>query len=401
MYSTIYSTKNKIRGSIITSNSGGTRSINLDISAPNLSEIYDAALAAYERAQVVFSSPRIRAEPSTLSLSQPLIKIEPKWERAIELGLDTQSLGFTVAVLTDGAYVDEFFLEDDKIDIFVMGDSVVESKLDDLNKTPIYTPINAVVPLSTIADIEETVDTNIIRRLNSQRTITLNIIPPDDIALETGVEIVKNQIVNYLRDQNIVKPSTIINITGAADQLDSTKKSLFANYIVAIIIIYLLLVAIFTHWGFPLLIMTTIPLGVAGGIFGIWLFNFIGNLLPIIGLNSVHLSFDMISMLGFLILMGTVVNNPILIVHQAMINKNSGMNAIEAVKNAVEVRLRPIAMSTLTTIFGLAPLVFLAGEGTELYRGVGVIVMFGLLGTAFVSLTFLPALTVYAFKRFY
>ena len=61
-------------------------------------------------------------------------------------------------------------------------------------------------------------------------------------------------------------------------------------------------------------------------------------------------------------------------------------------------RLRPIAMSTLTTVFGLAPLVFLAGEGTELYRGVGVIVMFGLLGTAWVSLTFLPALTVLVLK---
>jgi multidrug efflux pump subunit AcrB len=103
----------------------------------------------------------------------------------------------------------------------------------------------------------------------------------------------------------------------------------------------------------------------------------------------------MIAMLGFLILMGTVVNNPILIVHQAMTNvRDRSMSAMEAVRHAVDARLRPIAMSTLTTVFGLAPLVFLAGEGTELYRGVGVIVMFGLLGTAMVSLTFLPALTV-------
>jgi multidrug efflux pump subunit AcrB len=107
----------------------------------------------------------------------------------------------------------------------------------------------------------------------------------------------------------------------------------------------------------------------------------------------------MIAMLGFLILMGTVVNNPILIVHQAMTNvRDEHMGAMEAVKDAVATRLRPIAMSTLTTVFGLAPLVFLAGEGTELYRGVGVIVMFGLLGTAVVSLTFLPALMVLVLK---
>jgi multidrug efflux pump subunit AcrB len=186
-----------------------------------------------------------------------------------------------------------------------------------------------------------------------------------------------------------------MTISGASDQLQATREALAANYVVAIIIIYLLLVAIFTHWGYPLLIMTTIPLGVAGGILGLWLFNLGGAWLPLIGLAELHLSFDMIAMLGFLILMGTVVNNPILIVHRAMTNvRDRSMNAMDAVRDAVNARLRPIAMSTLTTVFGLAPLVFLAGEGTELYRGVGVIVMFGLLGTAIVSLTFLPALTV-------
>ena len=74
------------------------------------------------------------------------------------------------------------------------------------------------------------------------------------------------------------------------------------------------------------------------------------------------------------------------------------MQAMQAVRDAVDQRLRPIAMSTLTTVCGLAPLVFIAGEGTELYRGVGVIVMFGLLGTAVVALTFLPALTIITLK---
>jgi len=255
------------------------------------------------------------------------------------------------------------------------------------------------VPLSSIARIEETVDTNIIRRLNGQRTVTLNIIPPDRVALETGLDIVKRDLVNYLRETGAVPGSINMTISGASDQLEATQEALAANYVVAIIIIYLLLVAIFTHWGYPLLVMTTIPLGVAGGILGLWLFNLGGAWLPLIGMTRLHLSFDMIAMLGFLILMGTVVNNPILIVHQAMINvRDRGMNALDAVRHAVDARLRPIAMSTLTTVFGLAPLVFLAGEGTELYRGVGVIVMFGLLGTAMVSLTFLPALTVLVLK---
>ena len=380
-------------------NSGGTRSVNLDISGPNLSDIYDAALTAYRRAEAVFDSPRIRADPSTLSLSQPLIEVRPNWERASEVGMTTQDFGYTIAALTDGAFVDEFYLDDDKIDIYLYSKIGRDATIDSLNQIAVYTPIGAVVPLSSLASIEEIVDTNIIRRLNSQRTVTLNIIPPDKVALETGVEIVKREVVDYLRETGKVSSSINMTISGASDQLQATREALAANYIVAIVIIYLLLVAIFTHWGYPLLIMTTIPLGVAGGILGLWLFNLGGELLPLIGLNELHLSFDMIAMLGFLILMGTVVNNPILIVHQAMTNvRDRGMNALDAVRHAVDARIRPIAMSTLTTVFGLAPLVFLAGEGTELYRGVGVIVMFGLLGTAIVSLTFLPALTVMVLK---
>jgi multidrug efflux pump subunit AcrB len=165
--------------------------------------------------------------------------------------------------------------------------------------------------------------------------------------------------------------------------------------VVALILVYLVMVAIFTHWGYPLLIMTTIPLGVAGGIAGLWLMNAVGGLLPAFGLELLNQPFDMISMLGFLILVGTVVNNPILIVHRAAANvREAGRNAADAVREAVDSRLRPIAMSTITTLFGLAPLVFIPGEGTELYRGVGAIVLFGLAGAAIVTLTFLPALTV-------
>jgi multidrug efflux pump subunit AcrB len=101
----------------------------------------------------------------------------------------------------------------------------------------------------------------------------------------------------------------------------------------------------------------------------------------------------MISMLGFLILLGTVINNPILIVDKALINlKEEGMAALDAVKDAVEARLRPIMMTTITTICGLSPLVFIPGEGTELYRGVGAIVLFGLIFSTAVTLTFLPSL---------
>jgi len=312
-----------------------------------------------------------------------------------ELGISAGDIGFTISALTDGAFVDEFLLNDDKIDIYLYGRRGTAATLDELGQLPVYTPTGTVIPLSTVTDIVETVDTSSIRRVDGRRMVTLSIIPPDDVALETAVQTVRDQVVDHLRASGRVPASVGMEISGASDQLDATREALRGNYLVAIVIIYLLLVAIFTHWGYPLLIMTTIPLGVAGGIVGLWLLNWFGAQLPLVGLSALSQPFDMIAMLGFLILMGTVVNNPILIVHQAMGNvRDRGMSARAAVRDAVETRLRPIAMSTLTTVCGLAPLVFLPGAGTELYRGVGAIVLFGVLGTAVVSLTFLPALSV-------
>jgi multidrug efflux pump subunit AcrB len=383
------------RGSIISSNDGGTRSINLDISGPDLATIYDSATAAYRRAQEVFGNPRIQSNPSSLALTQPLIEVVPDWDRAAELGMDAGDVGYAVAALTDGAFVDEFFLDDDKIDIYLFGAASGKLSLDELAQLPVFTPQGSILPLSAIATINETVDTSTVRRINGRRTVTLNIIPPTSVPLETGVEIVREDVIGYLRETGGLPAGVNVEISGASDQLDATKAALAANYPVALIIIFLLLVAIFRHWGYPLLIMTTIPLGIAGGIVGLVLFNGVGALLPLLGLDPLHQPFDMISMLGFLILMGTVVNNPILIVDRAMRDMKEGATtAVEAVAEAVAVRFRPIMMSTLTTICGLSPLVFIPGAGTELYRGVGAIVLFGILGAAIVSLTMLPALTV-------
>ncbi len=382
------------RGSIITSNDAGTRSIDLDISGPRLEAVYAVARAVYARSQEVFGNPRIKSRPPTLSLAQPLIEVRPDWDRAAELGLSAEELGLTVAALTDGAYVDEFFFADDKVDIFLYSRAGTDARADGIGSLLIHTPRGAAIPLASMARVVETVDTATVRRVNGGRTVTLSVVPPEDVALETGVGVVRDQVVGSLRAEGRIPGDVSIDISGASDQLDATRAALGGNYAVALVIVYLLLVAIFGHWGHPLLIMTSIPLGVAGGIAGLWLLNTVGGLLARMGLPPVSQPFDMISMLGFLILMGTVVNNPILIVHRALTSVRGGASPAEAVREAVESRLRPVAMSTVTTVFGLAPLVFLPGAGTELYRGVGAIVLFGLLGTALVTLTFLPALTL-------
>jgi multidrug efflux pump subunit AcrB len=388
------------KGSIISSNDGGTRSINVDVSGANLQDIYQTANRVYERAQDIFDRPRIQTQPSALTLGQPLIEVRPDYEKAAELGLDTEAIGFTVASMTEGAYVDDFFLDDDKIDIYLYGEQGRDPGLGRLSNVLVHTEQGATLPLSSLASIEETVASSTVRRVDGRRTVTLNIIPPDDVALEAGVERVRDDLVQAMRDAGEVPSGITMTLSGASDQLEATRNALSGNFLISLSIVYLLLVAIFSHWGFPLLIMTAIPLGIAGGIVGLALMNLVGSMLPVIGLQPLRQPFDMITMLGFLILLGTVVNNPILVVDQARMNlRRAEMSVVEAVARAVQTRLRPIAMTTLTTVCGLSPLVFLPGEGTELYRGVGVIVLFGLMGAAVVTLTFLPALSVFVLTK--
>ncbi|MBR9906276.1 MAG: efflux RND transporter permease subunit, partial [Gammaproteobacteria bacterium] len=289
------------RGSIISSNDGGTRSITLDIAGNDLNQLYTTANAIYQRAQTVFDNPRIQSRPSALDLGQPLIEIYPDWERAAEVGMDTGELGTTVAVLTNGAYLDDFYLDDEKIDLYGYGPEAGDINLDALATLPIHTPSGINVPLNTLADIRETVGTATLRRVDGRRSVTLDVIPPRSVALEAGIERMQREVIDYLSDEGALPANINVTVSGAGDQLDATRQALTGNALIALAIVYLLLVAIFAHWGYPLLILATIPLGAAGGIVGLWLMNTVGAQLPKIGLNAISQPFDLITMLGFLI----------------------------------------------------------------------------------------------------
>ncbi|WP_417549269.1 efflux RND transporter permease subunit [Methylophaga sp.] len=383
------------RGSIISSDQGGTRAVSLDIAGPDMENLYSTAEFALKRAEQLFDNPQIDSIPGSLSLDQPLIEIRPRWSRLTETGFTADEFGYAVAALSDGAFVDEFFIADDKVDMFLFSNAGQQQNLSGLAGLPVLTPNGDVIPLNALADLEETVDSATLRRVDSRRTVTLLIIPPREVALETAVNKVRNEMIPAMQAEGEVAKGINISISGASDQLDATRESLSENLLVAVILIYLVLVAIFSHWGYPLIILTTVPLGIAGGIVGLVGVNASGSLLNAIGLPAIIQPFDMITMLGFVILLGTVVNNPILIVEQTRRNlTDKAISVHTAVNQAVATRLRPILMATLTTIFGLAPLVFIPGAGTELYRGVGIVVLVGIAVSTLITLTFLPSLLV-------
>ena len=136
----------------------------------------------------------------------------------------------------------------------------------DIEHLLLYTEDGGIVPLSSVATVEETVNTESIRRVDGARTVTLSIIPPREIPLEVGVETVKTELIDALRRSGDVDDSVQMHISGASDLLNATREALGSNFIIAVVVSYLLLVAIFSHWGYPFLILTSVPIGISGGI---------------------------------------------------------------------------------------------------------------------------------------
>jgi len=152
--------------------------------------------------------------------------------------------------------------------------------------------------------------------------------------------------------------------------------------LLALMITYLLMAALFESWLYPFVIIFSVPLGAVGGILGL-------SVLNLFMLQTL----DVLTMLGFVILIGTVVNNPILIIHQSLNHINEdGMTPREAILESIRTRIRPIFMTTTTTVLGLLPLVLFPGAGSELYRGLGSVVLGGLIVSTLFTLVLVPTL---------
>ena len=218
-----------------------------------------------------------------------------------------------------------------------------------------------------------------------KRNITLQVTPPETTALQAALESVEADIVAPLRDSGKL-PGTSVTVGGNADKLGTAIAAIQWNLILAAVIIYLLMSALFENFFYPLIIMFSVPLAGAGGLIGLRLVDALIAPQPL----------DIVTMLGFIILVGTVVNNAILIVHQALNNvRYLGFVGVEAVIESVKTRIRPIFMSTTTSLFGMLPLVLSTGAGSELYRGLGSVILGGLALSTVFTLFIIPSLLAF------
>jgi HAE1 family hydrophobic/amphiphilic exporter-1 len=236
-----------------------------------------------------------------------------------------------------------------------------------------------------LAELRKTTGLTEIRHLERDRTISLQVTPPPEITIQEAMETVRERITPRLEEQGMLD-RVDLGMSGTADKLTQTRRALQWNFVLAAAIVYLLMSALFGNFVYPLIIMVTIPMASAGGFLGLKLVNLFIAAQPL----------DILTMLGFIILVGVVVNNAILIVHQTLNNiRFEGLDYQTAILEAARTRLRPIYMSAATSILGMSPLVLWPGPGSELYRGLGSVVLGGLALSTLFTVFMIPALLMF------
>ena len=362
---------------------GAGRSIDVNISGENLESIIATAL---ELQKIIFETfgtqTQIRPIPS-LELLYPEFNLYPNNDRLKAVGLDSRSFGIALDVLMDGRKIAEYKEEGrNNIDLILKTQKSQISSPEELHRSLIYTPNGGILPLSSLALQKLEYGINEIRHLETNRTITLQINPPQNITLQEAMDKIEKELLEKLRNNGFLGDNKL-TLGGNANQLTKIRLALEGGFILAVFIIYLLMAALYEDFIYPFIILFTIPLALSGGILGLW----------VVDTFLIKQSLDVLTMLGFIILVGIVVNNAILIIYQSLHNiRIYGMDYQKAIIEAIRVRIRPIYMSSLTSLFGMLPLVLAPGAGSEIYRGLGAVILGGLALSTFLTIFLIPCL---------
>ncbi len=360
----------------------GGRTIDVEFSGSDLGRLVDVGGQAFGAIREAIPGSQVRPVPS-LDLGNPEVRVVPDRVRLADLGITARELGIAVDALLDGTRASTVNVDGNELDLTVMGDVQFASRTQDLGNLLLRGPGGQQVTLGSLAQVRLVAGPEQINHSERQRTIALEVRPPDQTPLEAAMEIIQAQVIETFRRQGTLGNDMRVRLAGTADKLRVTFDVLKWNFLLALIITYLLMAALFESFFYPLVIMFSVPMAMAGGLCGLWLVSHLIAYQPL----------DVLTMLGFIILVGTVVNNAILIVHQALnFMRNEGMETHEALRESVRTRVRPIFMSVGTSVFGMLPLVLFPGAGSELYRGLGSVVIGGLAVSTVFTLLLVPAL---------
>ncbi len=383
--------------------------IKIDLMGRDLNEVNDAAMAVMMGLMGKFGPRSVNPDPANFAMPSTELRVTPLDRSLRKLGLNRTDVGLAVQANGDGILFFRDFEKDGELhDLKVISkDALGEQPMDAILSAPIATHTGQIVDLRTVASAERVHGPDEIRHVDRSRAVTLQFTPPPGLPLATAIEDVTS-LVSDLRQSNAIAPGMDVNLAGSAGKMNEIKTALLGNgsffgalsssLFLAFLVVYLVLVVLFQSWSYPFVIMLTVPLATFGGFLGLAIIHYwsvLDRYMPVQNL-------DMLTILGFVILAGVVVNNAILIIHQTLNFLRKDIESPDqAILASVKSRVRPILMSALTSVGGMIPLVLLPGSGSELYRGLGAVVVGGLLVSTVFTLILVPAVlsTVFAVLR--
>jgi multidrug efflux pump subunit AcrB len=363
---------------------GGGRRVQIHLQSKDTAGLQEAAKQGIDWIKEAIDEVNVNANPG-LSMAEPEISLSPNDRAILEQGWTRRDVGSVVRTLGDGLYVGEYFNGSKRLNMILRTDGW--SNPDSLADIPMVTGNGSVAQLSNLVSIDRTVGPSQLRRIDGSRTITLNVSPPSGWSLEETISVLKTDVEPKLRE--VMPDDGNILYGGSADQLAKAIGVMGENFAFALVILFLLMAALFRSIKDSLLVVISIPLATVGGILAIQLLNL-----------TTFQPLDLLTMIGFIILLGLVVNNAILLVHQTRVGQLEGLSRTDAIEQSLTLRLRPIFMSTTTSFFGMLPLLLIPGAGSAIYRGLAAVIVGGLAFSTLFTIVLLTCLLRLSLKDF-
>jgi multidrug efflux pump subunit AcrB len=355
---------------------GSARAIQIHLQAGDTEALNAGAEAGRKLLEEKFPGANVQAFPNA-DAAEPELRLHANDRRLAEVGWNRPEVGNVVRTLGDGMWLGEHFNGDQRLPIILRAQGW--NAPEQLASVPVATPLGGVLPLGELVTLEQTMAPSQLRRVDRRRTVTLTVDPPAAMSLEEAIGIVEDDVVPALR--KALPADAGVRVSGSADQLQQVVGGMTTNFLMALMVLFMLMAAMFKSLKDSMFVMMALPMAVFGGVLG----------LRALGLFAPQ-SLDLLSMIGFIMLLGMVINNAILLIAQTRAGQGEGLDLTRAVEQALNQRLRPILIGALTGVVGALPMAINPGPGAVIYRGIAAVTVGGVGLSLVFTLVLMPAL---------
>lgn len=308
----------------------------------------------------------------------PEAKVTIDRAKASQYGITTASVAGALSTAISGSTATQYKLDGTEIDVVIRYDTNSVNYLTDLNNLTVTSAYGTQVPLSDVATVTMDESATTIMRENQKNYITISA-NADNMSTSEAQKLVEKAMVDIE-----LPDGCTYQFSGMMEKMNDTFRSLEIAMVVAVLLVYMIMASQFESLRYPFIVMFSMPLAITGAILGLLI---TGN------------TITMPAMMGFVMLIGMVVNNGIVLVDYTNQLMDRGMNCYDALTSAGPRRLRPILMTTLTTVLGMVPMALATSEGSEMMQALAIAVIFGLTLSTVVTLIFIPVLYMWMNER--